>query len=471
MTILKIYKPEDSEEANAVSTLYEGEHFVGRDKLSDCHDKRVSRKHALIQVRADGVTLTAVHVNPCYFKSSNENLIQVVRKDCTVTLQNADQFSLLMDLCWYKVKVISSNDITPQDTTSVNPFKELKRGLDHNEGNDTCKRLKTCNVSDQTVSVTPAKVSNIDANGLIKSLNIIINEDYGRASTSTSLLQNGEKNRHVPSNSEVSKECPQNNNEPDRSLSGDNIQSNEQPSKTTAEKPAPSVPSNELVNEDINIQQEISPHASVPYDVVHVKVKEEVVETESDSFVEQIGDNLNVTCNPSESINLACPDDTETNVNFNSSTHAVPNTLLSVDNIKKEAPDKEDNNSQNGDTTGPSSSSGKNKTWRDRCWYGHSCYRKNPTHRSNLSHPGDEDYDSDSADDRPACPFGATCYRVNMEHRRKFKHLGRPAPKPANVNVQINVNRNCPFCSHCGNNNYRKPGYESDHDSDGANEL
>ena len=71
---------------------------------------------------------------------------------------------------------------------------------------------------------------------------------------------------------------------------------------------------------------------------------------------------------------------------------------------------------------------------RPACQFGASCYRKNPAHRAEHSHPGDSDYegskqsnnpnvdDDDSLDEKPDCPFGKSCYRQNPQHKRDFKH-------------------------------------------------
>ncbi|CAF1284315.1 unnamed protein product [Adineta ricciae] len=69
---------------------------------------------------------------------------------------------------------------------------------------------------------------------------------------------------------------------------------------------------------------------------------------------------------------------------------------------------------------------------RVRCPYGKSCYRKNPAHRAEQSHPGDsdceddketEDEDKKSDDaDKPSCPYGKSCYRQNPQHKREYKH-------------------------------------------------
>lgn len=68
---------------------------------------------------------------------------------------------------------------------------------------------------------------------------------------------------------------------------------------------------------------------------------------------------------------------------------------------------------------------------RDRCIYAGKCYRKNPYHKVQFSHPGDPDFDV--IDERPECPYGIHCYRKNLQHKTKFKHtavLSRRAPTP-----------------------------------------
>ena len=78
------------------------------------------------------------------------------------------------------------------------------------------------------------------------------------------------------------------------------------------------------------------------------------------------------------------------------------------------------------------------KPKRPSCGYGATCYRKNPAHRTEEAHPGDEDFrDPDQADDdeddeddgRPECEYGRDCYRKNPEHRKDFKHSVRKARK------------------------------------------
>ncbi|XP_077426416.1 aprataxin and PNK-like factor isoform X2 [Vanacampus margaritifer] len=60
---------------------------------------------------------------------------------------------------------------------------------------------------------------------------------------------------------------------------------------------------------------------------------------------------------------------------------------------------------------------------RTACPYGKDCYRKNPLHFQECSHPGDADFqEEEEEEERPECPYGADCYRKNPLHRKQYKH-------------------------------------------------
>lgn len=78
------------------------------------------------------------------------------------------------------------------------------------------------------------------------------------------------------------------------------------------------------------------------------------------------------------------------------------------------------------------------KNERIACKYGEHCYRRNPTHKQEFSHPGDDDYipvpneeedgtQQDGNDNRPECQYGTSCYRQNPQHKRDFKHTQPPS--------------------------------------------
>ncbi|NWR87708.1 APLF factor, partial [Furnarius figulus] len=72
---------------------------------------------------------------------------------------------------------------------------------------------------------------------------------------------------------------------------------------------------------------------------------------------------------------------------------------------------------------------------RTPCMYGSACYRKNPVHFQQFSHPNDDDYHDmgmvtqDDDDNRPECPYGTACYRKNPQHKLEYKHSAPPGKK------------------------------------------
>ncbi|NXU11077.1 APLF factor, partial [Pardalotus punctatus] len=72
---------------------------------------------------------------------------------------------------------------------------------------------------------------------------------------------------------------------------------------------------------------------------------------------------------------------------------------------------------------------------RTPCMYGSGCYRKNPIHFQQFSHPNDDDYHDkemvaqDDNDNRPDCPYGTACYRKNPHHKLEYKHSASPGKR------------------------------------------
>ena len=64
---------------------------------------------------------------------------------------------------------------------------------------------------------------------------------------------------------------------------------------------------------------------------------------------------------------------------------------------------------------------------RKPCFYGSSCYRKNPMHKKVVAHPGDSDYEEEIEEALPdhiqlECEFGRHCYGKYLQHVRDYKH-------------------------------------------------
>lgn len=65
---------------------------------------------------------------------------------------------------------------------------------------------------------------------------------------------------------------------------------------------------------------------------------------------------------------------------------------------------------------------------RERCMYGANCYRRNPQHKAQFSHPSDQDW---GPGDRGVCPYGAACRRIDPRHWQNHEHPpGVHPPQP-----------------------------------------
>ncbi|NXM20951.1 APLF factor, partial [Ploceus nigricollis] len=86
-------------------------------------------------------------------------------------------------------------------------------------------------------------------------------------------------------------------------------------------------------------------------------------------------------------------------------------------------------------SAGASESSKQMQRKRTPCKYGSGCYRKNPIHFQQFSHPNDDDYHSvemvaqGDDDSRPECPYGTACYRKNPQHKLEYKHSAPPGKR------------------------------------------
>ncbi|NXP93814.1 APLF factor, partial [Passerina amoena] len=97
-----------------------------------------------------------------------------------------------------------------------------------------------------------------------------------------------------------------------------------------------------------------------------------------------------------------------------------------------------DYNTEISDSARTADASGSSKQMQHKrtpCKYGSGCYRKNPIHFQQFSHPNDDDYHSMEMvaqvgdDSRPECPYGTACYRKNPQHKLEYKHSAPPGKR------------------------------------------
>ncbi|XP_050352031.1 uncharacterized protein LOC126774512 isoform X1 [Nymphalis io] len=83
--------------------LGHGEHIIGRGKLLDCNDKRISREHGELLIDDSTVTIKALHLNPCFFKLKDSKGTEILQLGSSKILNNGDRFGLLPDDFWYEI--------------------------------------------------------------------------------------------------------------------------------------------------------------------------------------------------------------------------------------------------------------------------------------------------------------------------------------------------------------------------------
>ncbi|XP_052750021.1 aprataxin and PNK-like factor isoform X2 [Galleria mellonella] len=107
-----------------------------------------------------------------------------------------------------------------------------------------------------------------------------------------------------------------------------------------------------------------------------------------------------------------------------------------VDDIKQETDDvqagpsndqMDASGSHNKKTPSPSPAKPLIPQLRERCMYGANCYRKNPQHKAQFSHPADTDW---GAGERGQCPWGRTCRRRDPRHWQMHDHPPGTQPPP-----------------------------------------
>ncbi|CAG9862999.1 unnamed protein product [Phyllotreta striolata] len=480
MTILKIYKEDDHNYSNALLSLPYGHHIMGRKLPITTDDSRISRKHALITVHQNGASIEAMHKNPTFIKSSSSGeLIKLSKKNEPLPLNNDDSFSLVSKSNWYRVKLIQqkSEETVPfkrrlvENTTVVSPNKRIK--IDNvEESCNVASSSTSSSKTDDTVFIRAKDINCFAANELDSSdsecaIKIEPQDNNSSENVTSTNTNQVEVENSLPVEIKLeppdttSAETTSTNREEIDNITNTNQQEveNSLPVQIKLEPPdttsAETTSTNQVEIDNITNTNQLEAENSLPVEVKLEPPDTTSTETTSTNQVE-IENNLPV------SVKLEPSDSGSTDV---TATNQANNNLpVTVKVEPLEANSNNPTSSTSDANVGSSSGTARVPPWkiehpdwrRDRCWYGSNCFRRNPMHKEDFTHPGDDDYDSDPNDHRLVCVYGQYCYRLNMQHRREFKHYGKPANRPA-INLMVRQ-----FFQ----DKYATSEYESDYDSD-----
>ncbi|XP_012710072.2 aprataxin and PNK-like factor [Fundulus heteroclitus] len=375
--------------------LSPGETVLGRGPLLGISDTRISRHHGLLENLNGQLRLKPTHVNPCFVLSSLKDDPRPLEKGSWHRLHPGDLFSLLPGRFIYRVEAVGREDSTPRNSQNLEEEGELP-------------------VSARTTveAAGPEQEQVSDPNR---------SEPTG---PNTSLAQ------------EVST----------RRL--DDIQSNEPPPAPRrrvlpawmmASVAAPKSPATAPKGQSgvrRRKQTAAATISSVPLRAGH-REEEEEEEKEEERLTKK-------RRKMSEEENL--PAETEVLTEESSSRVQIKPRRSSQDGVSSHSDLLSVKLEDDGKGEGPAQTSESRKSPKEKksqspvrtpCPYGKDCYRKNPLHFQECSHPGDSDYEEEEEEEeeaeRPECPYGTDCYRKNPLHRKEFSHTKKPARSAQNA--------------------------------------
>lgn len=418
-----------------------GQTVIGRGPLLGITDKRVSRRHAILEVVGSQLRIKPIHTNPCFHQSAEESQLLPMKTHVWCWLNPGDSFSLLLNKYSFRVfspqaevemectlrnsQILDEDDVLsemqkspviklPDETAGASRLQgspELTEGAAveapsssgaRGDGNGhqphpaQRKRILPAwmlagNLSDQNLS---APVTGGDKDVIQRSGK----EGTCKDKTPVNRTWHGRKRLISLGNSESlsaeqdpGKKCKSSDQE------GPVVSSKEVPeslSSITLGDPDPdtvkmSEPNNAVPIEELD---EVSRHKTVSQATI-----DEEGETGSHSGVQRKS--------PPETSQGFYPESSSAPSSPDAS-HTVADSVLGC--------------------------SEGSKVRRASCMYGANCYRKNPLHFQHFSHPGDSDYgdvqvtDEGVTGDRPECPYGASCYRKNPQHKMEYRHSALP---------------------------------------------
>uniref|UniRef100_A0A8C0WUR6 Aprataxin and PNK-like factor n=1 Tax=Castor canadensis TaxID=51338 RepID=A0A8C0WUR6_CASCN len=98
--------------------LAPGETVIGRGPLLGITDKRVSRRHAILEVVGGQLRIKPIHTNPCFYQSSKKSQLLPMKTNVWHWLHPGDSFSLLANK--YIFHVFSTHSKMENDCTLRN---------------------------------------------------------------------------------------------------------------------------------------------------------------------------------------------------------------------------------------------------------------------------------------------------------------------------------------------------------------
>ncbi|XP_007476784.1 aprataxin and PNK-like factor isoform X2 [Monodelphis domestica] len=367
-------------------------------------DKRISRRHAILEVLDNQLRIKPTHINPCFHQSSEKSQLLPLETNKWHWLNPGDSFSLLVDKYTFRVfsthpeiectlrnsQMLDEDELFDESPTSP-PFSAKYRNSSEQPNSVQRKRI------------LPAWMIEGDLN--VQSLEIpFTQEDNGVTKERIHMHATSSKGKKRLSSSEKS----------------ENIGAEQDPKRRHRADD----------QEDYTSSSKEANGSSDVISVTKIEAKSERSEIPRDQIVEDLHDqDCEHRISPRNKINKTDENKKNVSIEYSENPKIHQDKLLQK-KIQGLDPEQSSNPEASSSTTSIAVAQdfGGNHPRRTPCFYGASCYRKNPIHFQQFSHPSDGDYrdtqvmNQDEVDNRPECPYGTSCYRKNPQHKIEYKH-------------------------------------------------
>ncbi|XP_035855861.1 aprataxin and PNK-like factor [Sander lucioperca] len=400
-----------------------GETVLGRGPLLAVSDKRVSRLHGLLENLNGQLRLKPTHLNPCFVQSSLTDSPRPLQRDSWYPLRDGDLFSLLPGHFIYKVVAVGGEDRTPRNSQLFEEEEELPVSPEPDVGPPP-----PVGPTPPRNEPAPAALSDQEEadNGRLNKADCAqpTEEEDDRKHVTPPVTKRrvlpawmmaAVADTHSPSSSSSSPKVPtaaKRSKAPSTSAKGAAAKQATPPKTSSPEGAGLSEEEEEEVRPKKRRRKRSDEEQTTSRLKTDLPPQQPSVRLPSESKRSEMSDESD-----------AFPMETDEAEGGGETSTADRNVAKNGQRLTKRA---ESLAANSGAASGP--------RLRTPCPYGKSCYRKNPVHFQECSHPGDTDYEEDEEEeeetveaDRPECPYGTDCYRKNPLHRKEYKHTKKPA--------------------------------------------
>ncbi|XP_031238327.1 aprataxin and PNK-like factor isoform X1 [Mastomys coucha] len=425
-----------------------GQTVIGRGPLLGITDKRVSRRHAILEVVDSQLRIKPIHRNPCFHQSSEKSRLLPMETQVWSPLYPGDSFSLLLDK--YAFRVFSTESEVEMECTLRN-----SQMLDEDDILSEMQKSPVVNLPDKTTGasqlqgspeITKAKCPTIDpmsSSGECRAFHEHQPHPTQRKRILPAWMLAGslsDRSLSLPAESgdkDVIQRSGKEGTCEDKMLVNTSWHGRKRfipsgNSKSVSAEQDPGKKCRKSDQEGPAVSSEAVPESSSSITVSDPDV--DIVKTNKQreaTVIEELGE-----VSKRKAVTKPTTDEEGETVSHPESPASVqsksfPEKSQGCRPESSSAPSSPDaSHADAADSV--LGCSEENKVGRTPCMYGANCYRKNPFHFQHFSHPGDSDYgdvhgtDEGVTGDRPECPYGMSCYRKNPQHKMEYRHSALP---------------------------------------------